>query len=135
MATVMGLFGRQEEPEARPPQPWPADADEHFYMLDQSRNPVPVASVQEHMDWYNSGGSELCSVAATDLRGGWEVITSFEGTVQADEDVEGSSPLFRTLVIMAGDDDDYVDAYPTWEAAEAGHRAVVARYKKQLGLV
>jgi hypothetical protein len=131
MATVATLFGEWDEPDPKPARIWDEDADEHYYVLDAHRRPLRV-SHHEWMAWCNSNPETL--VAETDLGDGWRVITSFYGAVQPEEDKENTAPLFWTLVIMANCDDDSVDAYPTWDAAEAGHREVVERYKKQLGL-
>jgi len=129
MARAATLFGEWEVQEPKPTPPWGDDAEEHFYVLDKNRRPVP-ATEEERTAWINSGAPTL--VARTDLGGGWEVSTSFDGVVPAEEDQEGSAPLFLTLVLMGAVDDDYVAAYPTWDAAEAGHQEVVDRYKKQL---
>jgi hypothetical protein len=131
MAMVKTLFGEWEEPAAKPTPPWPDDAEDHFYILDENRRPVPVLE-QEWEAWGRSEGAKLGRVATTDVGGGYEVITSFDGSVRADEDEGGERPLFHTLVIMPPPDDLYVEAYPTWEAAEAGHRKWVEHYKAHL---
>lgn len=131
MPRVATLFGAWEELEARPAPPWDEDAEEHHYILDEHRRPIPV-SEEEWAAWSRSQRSKSGHVATTDLGNGYEVITSFDGSVQADEDEEGAAPLFHTLVIMPLPDDLYVDAYSTWEAAEAGHRKWVEHYDSRV---
>jgi hypothetical protein len=38
-------------------------------------------------------------------------------------------PLWFETMVFGGADDQYCDRYSTWEAAENGHRAIVAKLK------
>jgi hypothetical protein len=131
MARVATLFGEWEEPDPKPVPPWGEEAEEHHYILDENRQPIPVLE-EEWAAWSRSHHVRRGHVATSVLGNGYEVITSFDGSVQADEDRDGAPLLFHTLVIMPMPDDLYVDAYPTREAAEAGHRKWVQHYGERV---
>ena len=91
------------------------------YILDAEHRPVE-AELMEWARWYQSADR---SVATSELPGGIVVSTVFLGLDYGW--MEGEPPqLFETLVFSDYGGGD-MERYATWEEAEAGHQAMVAR--------
>ena len=119
------LFGwAMEAPKGERPLV-PAQEEEDFYMLDEHRVPVRVSEEE----WNKAPEVE---VASTDLREGWRVVTFFDGEPRPAVAANAAPFIFATTLYSPGDDCE-IDTYCTWEEAEAGHQAVVDRYRSCSG--
>lgn len=92
------------------------------YILD-GHTPVEERDLHTWAKWFETGSRQV----ANDHVGAVRVSTVFLGI---DHRFGGDGPpiLFETMV-FGGPLDDEQDRYSTWEEAEAGHAAMLARVK------
>ena len=95
------------------------------YFILKGHEPVPVASVEE---WARKFEINPQRIVARDTIGNVRVSTVFLGI---DHNFLGDGPplIFETMVFGASALDGEQDRYSTWDEAEAGHAAMVARVK------
>lgn len=89
------------------------------YILDDQRSPI----VSDHAA-FAAMSDEAKTVAITEpCENGFKVKTIFVGFDQSDGD-EDEPVVFQTTAGLANES-WYVDAYPTWQQAEEGHKETV----------
>lgn len=95
----------------------------HRYIL-KDREPVPADDLMVWARWVNATlGQDACRVAKTTI-GDVEVSTVF---LTIDHNWLGGAPLLFETMVFGGTLDQEQERYSTWEAAERGHAAIVAR--------
>lgn len=92
------------------------------YILD-GHNPVP-AELMEWAAWYEKADRRV----AVDQIGVACVSTVFLGL---DHSVNGPVPILFETLVFGGPLDGEGDRYPTWDAAVAGHAAIVEKVKAE----
>jgi hypothetical protein len=102
-----------------------------FYILNADGDPVPVSSVLDWANWFESTkGTEIRVVAVDAVAPGVSVSTVFLGLDHSWSDT-GPPSLFESLV-FGGPLDGEMNRYPTRDAAIAGHAALVERARAAL---
>lgn len=93
-----------------------------YYILDENHNPVPVSSFEEYSSWVNELNDK---VAKTEFKDGTYISTMFLG-FNHNIFGEGKPILFEIMLFPRGRICGYTRRYTSWEAAERGHKEVVA---------
>ena len=90
------------------------------------RQPIPCDDLRVWGEWFENTDNRR--VALDDVNGA-EVSTVFLG-IDHNFSSHGPPLLFETMVFFDGNDVE-AQRYATWDAAVAGHAALVAKYKAQ----
>jgi hypothetical protein len=116
------LVMQEDIQDATEQAPWEGGNDAS-YILDDQRRPV----VSDHAA-FAAMSDEAKTVAVTELGdNGFKVKTFFVGFDQSDGD-EDEPLVFQTMAGLS-EESWYVDAYPTWQQAEEGHKETVEHYR------
>lgn len=99
-----------------------------LYVLDDEHNPVPEPSALKWGLWLETSGRRR--VALDDLGGGHVVSTVFLGI---NHNFGGGPPVLFETLIGDPDGEQEIYRYCTWDEAEKGHVAHVARITSRLG--
>jgi hypothetical protein len=91
----------------------------HLYIL-SGHEPVPEPDVLKWAKWFEIADR---IVARTELPPTYMVSTVFLGV---NHGLGGNPVLFETMV-FSDRSGEYTERYSTWQEAEAGHSAIVAR--------
>ena len=94
------------------------------YIL-EGHNLVPCEDLMEWADWFEKTERHVANEV---VDGGPQVSTVFLGMDHGGIFNQGPPILFETMV-FGGPLDQEQDRYATWEEAEAGHKAMVARVR------
>jgi len=93
-----------------------------LFILD-GHQPVPCESEQDWQTWMKSPARRVADTRIDDV----EVSTVFLG-VEHNPNEAGQATLFET-VVRVRDESRYLDRYPTWDEAMAGHERIVGRIR------
>lgn len=93
------------------------------YIL-KDRTPIRCDDIREWAKWFEKANRHVAKDDVGDVR----VSTVFLGI---DHSFGGATPLLFETMIFGGPLDQEQDRYATWEQAEAGHAAMLARAKEQ----
>lgn len=98
------------------------------YIL-EGKKPVPCEDLMEWAIWYETGNT---NVTFDILPDGTEISTVFLALDQhpffiREAEIEDYKPLIFETMVFGGEFDGYVAQYYTWEEAEAGHKAAIAK--------
>jgi hypothetical protein len=93
------------------------------YVLDENKKAVPVSDT---IEWAKGFDIQNRRVAETNI-GDIRVSTVFLGL---DHSWGKGPPLLFETMAFGGHGEIYCDRYTTWEEAEAGHKAVVAKLER-----
>lgn len=100
------------------------------YIL-EGHTPVPCDDILKWAKWFE-GGIAVRRVARTDINVSTVISTVFLGIDHSFGD--GEPQLFETMVCRGGvydSQDGDMERYATWDEAEKGHAAMVARVRAE----